>query len=235
MGHNIHRRRDNHWLTWRFLPPQYYHIRKRRNIRQTPLSLLPRGQLGTRACAPCVSRAMANGVPRWFHAARNEPTFLDSDVPHDEVGVAWELYMFGGRIQTINLSPTPMAPHGLARLPIEMALYPGSNAFKDPQRRIAPLSTKWISNAFSQTWWSDRANAAERAPGNVGLTPLRATVFRTTDDFVFRTDAYDTGGNSEMNRKQLCGHYWKTLSLQLERRALIGVPSISSHRYSTEG
>lgn len=137
----------------------------------------------------------------------SEPVFQDIDVPHDELGVAWEQYMFGGRIQAINLTPTPGVPDGLVRLHLDMVKPPGDNAFKDPQRRIAPLSTEWISKLFSQTWWGDKAKKAEKAPGNPGLSPLRATVFYTTDDNVFRTDAYDTRADSGRDSRQVCGHY----------------------------
>lgn len=84
----------------------------------------------------------ATEFPDEGHLPPSEPVIQDLDIPHDELGVAWEHYMFGGRIQAINLTPTPGVPDGLARLPLDMVRPPCDSAFKDPQRRVAPLSTE---------------------------------------------------------------------------------------------
>ncbi|MCJ1266399.1 hypothetical protein MMC22_006284 [Lobaria immixta] len=86
-----------------------------------------------------------------------EPYFVHDDfaprVPsglsHDELGIVWEWFMFGGRIQPLNQSLSPFVPDGLVILPMDMVRH---TYFWDPQCRIAPLRTIWISAQFSEAW-----------------------------------------------------------------------------------
>lgn len=122
-----------------------------------------------------------------------EPFIIDSSEPHvNEPGTAWERFMFGGRIQPLNQSPSLFVPDGLAILPLDMVR---NKTFGDSKCRIAPLLTDWISDQFSETWWEKTTKAAVRArlPGHPHLARARATVNRTTDSNVFLANAYLTG------------------------------------------
>ena len=59
----------------------------------------------------------------------------------------------GGSNRSISLSP--FVPDELAVLPVDMVR---NTYFWDPNCRIAPLRTPWISNQFSEAWW-------QRGPG----------------------------------------------------------------------
>ena len=118
-----------------------------------------------------------------------EPFFFDSPDPHDELGIAWEHFMFGGRIQPLNQCATPFVPDGLVILSLEMVR---KSPYIDPDGSIAPLLTDWISDQFSETWWGRRDKKGKRArrPGHPRRGPVRATVNRTTDSDVFQNNRY---------------------------------------------
>ncbi|MCJ1269240.1 hypothetical protein MMC22_009130 [Lobaria immixta] len=134
-----------------------------------------------------------------------EPYFyLDDAIPrdfnHDELGIAWECFMFGGRIQPLNQSASPFVPVGLAVLPMNMVL---ETHFWDPQCRIAPLETAWISNQFSEAYWQRYGRRGK--PGRPCLAPIRATVNRTIDSRVFRNNEYDVGGEAQRVADHIVG------------------------------
>ena len=134
-----------------------------------------------------------------------EPYFyLDDVIPrdynHNELGIAWECFMFGGRIQPLNQSPSPFVPDGLAVLPMNMVR---ETYFWDPQCRIAPLETAWISNQFSEAWW--RRYGTRGKPGRPRLAPVRATVNRTIDSGVFRNNEFDMGSEAQRVANHIVG------------------------------
>ena len=134
-----------------------------------------------------------------------EPYFyLDDAIPrdynHNELGIAWECFMFGGRIQPLNQSPSPFVPDGLAVLPMDMVR---DTHFWDPQCRIAPLETAWISNQFSEAWW--RRYGKSGKPGRPRLAPVRATVNRTMDSDVFRNNEHDMGSEAQRVANHIVG------------------------------
>lgn len=124
---------------------------------------------------------------------------------HDELGILWERFMFGGRIQPLNQCPSPLAPDGLAILPLTMVT---ENPYADFGIGIAPLLTDWISDQFSETWWRKRGKkaAAARRPGYPRRALVRATVNRTTDSDVFQNHTYRKGGDSKFVADHVVGH-----------------------------
>lgn len=124
---------------------------------------------------------------------------------HDELGISWERFMFGGRIQPLNQCASLLAPDGLAILPLTMVTgLPHGNY----EIQIAPLLTDWISDQFSETWWSKRSKkaAAARRPGYPRRASVRASVNRTTDSNVFQTDTYVTSKDSNFVANHVVGH-----------------------------
>lgn len=126
---------------------------------------------------------------REYHGSvlAREPFLLETDIV-DELGISWEMFMFGGRIQPLNQLLTPFAPDGL------VVLGEGPDVlFIDVECKIAPLLTKWISDQFSETWWRKRGRKAlARRPGRARRAPVRATVNRTTDSDVFLKGNHET-------------------------------------------
>ncbi|MCJ1271017.1 hypothetical protein MMC22_010916 [Lobaria immixta] len=141
-----------------------------------------------------------------------EPYFVHEDfaprapsgLPHNELGIVWEWFMFGGRIQPLNQSLSPFVPDGLVILPMDMVRH---TYFWDPQCRIAPLRTSWISDQFSEAWWHRKGKRAAlaRQPRRPGLAPDRATVNRTIDSSVFQENEYDIGGEAQRVAEHVVG------------------------------
>lgn len=150
------------------------------------------------------SQAMDMDTESMYAVLDWEPFFFDSPDPHDELGIAWEHFMFGGRIQPLNQCANPFVPDGLAILNLEMVR---KSPFMDPDCRIAPLLTDWISNQFSETWWGRRDKKATQAkrPGHPGLGPVRATVNRTTDSNVFQTNTYYRSSDADFIAEHIEG------------------------------
>ena len=120
-----------------------------------------------------------------------EPYFYDSEPPHNELGIAWELFMFGGRLQPLNQSLSLSLHEGLVLLPMSMVT---ETYFWDPQCTITPLLTDWISDQFSEAWWQGEGEKeVARRPGHPDTAPLHATVNQTTDTRVFLNNTYDVG------------------------------------------
>ncbi|MCJ1470840.1 hypothetical protein MMC07_009487 [Pseudocyphellaria aurata] len=133
-----------------------------------------------------------------------EPFFMNIKEPHDELGIAWEYFMFGGRIQPLNHTKTPFVPDGLVILPLDMVQ---ERSYTSPLCQIAPLLTEWISDQFSENWWTKRSKKAARArlPGHPRRAPIRATVNRTTNSDVFVTNAYRNGEDSQFVANHVAG------------------------------
>lgn len=133
-----------------------------------------------------------------------EPFFHELPDPHDELGIVWECFMFGGRIQPLNQSPSPFVPDGLVILHLDVVREFQSG---DYLCRIAPLLTDWISDRFSETWWRKSGKKAARArrPGSFRRAPVRATVNRTMDSKFCRTNPYGFGGDSDFVTDQVVG------------------------------
>ena len=130
--------------------------------------------------------------------------FVPSGLSHNELGIVWEWFMFGGRIQPLNQSLSPFVPDGLVILPMDMVRH---TYFWDPQCRIAPLRTSWISDQFSEAWWQRKGERAAlaRQPRRPGLAPDRATVNRTIDSSVFQENEYDIGGEAQRVAEHVVG------------------------------
>lgn len=150
------------------------------------------------------SQAMDMDTESMYSVLDWEPFFFDSPDPHDELGIAWEHFMFGGRIQPLNQCATPFVPDGLAILNLEMVR---SSPFMDPECRIAPLLTDWISDQFSENWWERRGRKATQArrPGHPRLGRVRATVNRTTDSDVFLTNTYYQSSDADFIAEHIEG------------------------------
>ena len=136
----------------------------------------------------------------YFH----DDSFVPRGHPHNELGIVWECFMFGGRIQPLNQSFSPFVPDGLALLPMDMVRH---TYFWDPQGRIAPLETHWISDQFSEAWWQKEGKMAARArrPGRPRLARIRATVNRTIDSSIFQNNEYDRGGAAQRVIEHIVG------------------------------
>ena len=143
------------------------------------------------------------GVP----LPRRDPAIVSKETEdtHDELGIAWEQYMFGGRILVTNFESSAMATLGLVRFPVDMIQ---GDPFSDPQRRIAPVAVEWINNLFSEQWWTDKKKNLERMPGYIQLTPLRATVPYTTDSSVFRDNSYDIRDDETEREANMVRGHW---------------------------
>ncbi|MCJ1271885.1 hypothetical protein MMC22_011790 [Lobaria immixta] len=127
-----------------------------------------------------------------------------SDFFHNELGIVWRRFMFGGRIQPLNQSLSPFVPDGLVVLPMDMVRH---TYFWDPQCRVAALRTRWISDQFSEAWWQRKGKRGTlaRRPGLPRLAPVRATVNRTIDSSVFQDNEYDIGGEAQQVVEHVLG------------------------------
>lgn len=76
-----------------------------------------------------------------------EPFFFGIPDPHDELGIAKEHLMFGGRIQPLNQSLSALVPDGLVILPLDMPRRP---FYRDPPCRIGGRKAAQRPN------WRDR-------------------------------------------------------------------------------
>lgn len=88
--------------------------------------------------------------------------------PRVHLGLAWEHFLLGGRLQLlhhITAIPTPLALDGLALLPMAVARN-DKNPSKDAQQRISPLPMQWISDFFCQEWWTAIRTAPEYPPSS---------------------------------------------------------------------
>lgn len=134
----------------------------------------------------------------------SEPFRFDCSDPHNELGISWECFMFGGRIQPLNQCATPFVPDGLAILHLDMVR---DTLFTDIAPRIAPLLTDWISDQFAESWWNKRGRKAAlaRRPGRPGRALVRATVNRTTDSNVFLTNTYVESGDAAFVADHIVG------------------------------
>ena len=123
---------------------------------------------------------------------------VDAARPHLHLGIAWEQLLLGGRLQILNHAATPLAPYGLALLPMDMVR---GDPFKDSQRRISALPMDWINRIFSQEWWTEVRQAPERPR----LPSVRATVNRLVDQEDFHNNTYESTGYANGEDKQVRG------------------------------
>lgn len=148
--------------------------------------------------------AMVNNDAKQHSILNWEPFFHEISDPHDELGIVWMCFMFGGRIQPLNQSPSPFVPDGLAILHLDVVR---EFHLGDYLCSVAPLLTDWISDRSAETWWRKSSKKAARArrPESFRWAPVQATVNRTMDSNVCRTNPYGFGGDSDFVTDHVVG------------------------------